>query len=32
MGDHDLFVGEMMHVSVAEGDPLLYFASSYRHL
>jgi flavin reductase (DIM6/NTAB) family NADH-FMN oxidoreductase RutF len=32
MGDHDLFIGEMLHVSVAEGDPLLYFASSYRHL
>ena len=32
MGDHDLFIGEMMHVSVGEGDPLLYFASSYRRL
>ncbi len=32
MGDHELFVGEMLHVSVGGGDPLLYFASSYRHL
>ncbi len=32
MGDHDLFVGEVMHVTVRDGDPLLYFASSYRHL
>ena len=32
MGDHDLFVGEMIGVEVAAGDPLLYFASSYRRL
>jgi flavin reductase (DIM6/NTAB) family NADH-FMN oxidoreductase RutF len=32
MGDHDLFVGEVMHVTVRDGNPLLYFASSYRHL
>jgi flavin reductase (DIM6/NTAB) family NADH-FMN oxidoreductase RutF len=32
MGDHDLFVGEVMHITVREGSPLLYFASSYRHL
>jgi flavin reductase (DIM6/NTAB) family NADH-FMN oxidoreductase RutF len=32
MGDHDLFVGEVVRARVAEGDPLLYFASSYRHL
>ena len=32
VGDHDLFVGEVMHVTVRDGDPLLYFASSYRHL
>jgi flavin reductase (DIM6/NTAB) family NADH-FMN oxidoreductase RutF len=31
-GDHDLFVGEVMRVTVRDGDPLLYFASSYRHL
>jgi flavin reductase (DIM6/NTAB) family NADH-FMN oxidoreductase RutF len=32
MGDHDLFVGEVVRATVAEGDPLLYFASGYRHL
>uniref|UniRef100_Q01W45 Flavin reductase domain protein, FMN-binding n=1 Tax=Solibacter usitatus (strain Ellin6076) TaxID=234267 RepID=Q01W45_SOLUE len=32
LGDHDLFIGEVMHVTVREGNPLLYFASSYRHL
>jgi flavin reductase (DIM6/NTAB) family NADH-FMN oxidoreductase RutF len=29
-GDHDIFVGEMLHSHVAEGKPLLYFASRYR--
>jgi 3-hydroxy-9,10-secoandrosta-1,3,5(10)-triene-9,17-dione monooxygenase reductase component len=32
MGDHDIFVGEVMHITVRDGDPLLYFASNYRHL
>jgi flavin reductase (DIM6/NTAB) family NADH-FMN oxidoreductase RutF len=32
MGDHDLFVGEMVHATIGKGEPLLYFASSYRHL
>jgi flavin reductase (DIM6/NTAB) family NADH-FMN oxidoreductase RutF len=32
MGDHDLFVGEVVCATVGEGSPLLYFASSYRHL
>jgi flavin reductase (DIM6/NTAB) family NADH-FMN oxidoreductase RutF len=32
MGDHDLFVGEVVQARVAEGHPLLYFASNYRHL
>ncbi|MCU1237986.1 MAG: flavin reductase domain protein FMN-binding [Candidatus Solibacter sp.] len=32
MGDHDLFVGEVVHATVADGNPLIYFASSYRHL
>jgi flavin reductase (DIM6/NTAB) family NADH-FMN oxidoreductase RutF len=32
LGDHDLFVGEVMHVTIRDGNPLLYFASSYRHL
>jgi flavin reductase (DIM6/NTAB) family NADH-FMN oxidoreductase RutF len=29
-GDHDIFVGRMVRASVADGDPLLYFASRYR--
>lgn len=32
MGDHDIFVGEMVHAHVADGEPLLYFASAYRTL
>jgi len=32
MGDHDIFVGEMVHACVSEGEPLLYFASAYRTL
>ena len=31
-GDHDIFVGEMLRGRVAEGDPLIYFASRYRRL
>jgi 3-hydroxy-9,10-secoandrosta-1,3,5(10)-triene-9,17-dione monooxygenase reductase component len=31
-GDHDILVGEMMHGRVAEGEPLVYFASRYRKL
>ena len=31
-GDHDIFVGRMLHAEVAEGDPLLYFASRYREI
>jgi len=31
-GDHDILVGKMIHARVAEGDPLLYFASRYRKL
>lgn len=31
-GDHDIFVGEMMRANLAEGDPLLYYASRYRTL
>jgi flavin reductase (DIM6/NTAB) family NADH-FMN oxidoreductase RutF len=31
-GDHDIFVGEMIRGQVAEGEPLLYFASRYRKL
>ncbi len=29
-GDHDIFVGEMVQRAVAEGEPLLHFASRYR--
>jgi 4-hydroxyphenylacetate 3-hydroxylase, reductase component len=29
-GDHDIFVAKMVHARVAEGEPLIYFASRYR--
>jgi flavin reductase (DIM6/NTAB) family NADH-FMN oxidoreductase RutF len=32
MGDHDIFVGEVVRAEVHEKSPLLYFASRYRHL
>jgi flavin reductase (DIM6/NTAB) family NADH-FMN oxidoreductase RutF len=32
MGDHDIFVGEMIRVQIGEGKPLVYFASMYREL
>jgi flavin reductase (DIM6/NTAB) family NADH-FMN oxidoreductase RutF len=31
-GDHDIFVGEMLAARVADGEPLIYFASRYRGL
>jgi flavin reductase (DIM6/NTAB) family NADH-FMN oxidoreductase RutF len=31
-GDHDIFVGEMVAAQVADGEPLIYFASGYRGL
>jgi flavin reductase (DIM6/NTAB) family NADH-FMN oxidoreductase RutF len=31
-GDHDIFVGEMVNASVADGEPLIHFASQYRRL
>jgi flavin reductase (DIM6/NTAB) family NADH-FMN oxidoreductase RutF len=31
-GDHDIFIGEMVNCQIAEGEPLLYFASRYRAL
>jgi flavin reductase (DIM6/NTAB) family NADH-FMN oxidoreductase RutF len=31
-GAHDIFIGEMVGSKVAEGEPLLYFASRYRKL
>jgi len=32
MGDHDIFIGEMVHADVHQGDPLIYFGSAYRLL
>lgn len=31
-GDHILFIGEVTHLKVNEGDPLLYFGGQYRKL
>jgi flavin reductase (DIM6/NTAB) family NADH-FMN oxidoreductase RutF len=31
-GDHDIFVAQMVTARVAEGKPLVYFASAYRQL
>jgi flavin reductase (DIM6/NTAB) family NADH-FMN oxidoreductase RutF len=31
-GDHDIFVGEVVHVRVADGAPLIHYASEYRKL
>ena len=31
-GDHRIFLGEVLSVDAADGDPLLYFASRYRQL
>jgi flavin reductase (DIM6/NTAB) family NADH-FMN oxidoreductase RutF len=31
-GDHDILIGRMIHARVADGEPLLYFASRYRAL
>ena len=31
-GDHDIFVGRMIRAEVADGEPLLYFASHYREI
>ncbi|HLI85291.1 MAG TPA: flavin reductase family protein [Bryobacteraceae bacterium] len=31
-GDHDILVGEVVHVEVADGTPLIYYASNYRKL
>ena len=31
-GDHDIFIGEMVASHVADGEPLIYFASRYRGL
>jgi flavin reductase (DIM6/NTAB) family NADH-FMN oxidoreductase RutF len=31
-GDHDIFIGRMVRAQVADGDPLLYYASRYREI
>ena len=31
-GDHDIFLAEMVGATVAEGEPLIYYASCYRGL
>ena len=31
-GDHDIFVAEMLAAEVYEGEPLIYYASTYREL
>jgi flavin reductase (DIM6/NTAB) family NADH-FMN oxidoreductase RutF len=31
-GDHDIFVGRMVHAKLAQGEPLLYYASGYREI
>jgi len=32
MGDHDILVGEMVHLQVIDGNPLLHFRGGYRKL
>jgi flavin reductase (DIM6/NTAB) family NADH-FMN oxidoreductase RutF len=32
VGDHDIFIGEMVAASVEEGEPLIYYGSTYREL
>jgi flavin reductase (DIM6/NTAB) family NADH-FMN oxidoreductase RutF len=31
-GDHTIFVGEVVHADLAEGNPLVYFRGGYREL
>jgi flavin reductase (DIM6/NTAB) family NADH-FMN oxidoreductase RutF len=31
-GDHAIFIGEVEHTEFQDGKPLLYYASSYRHI
>jgi flavin reductase ActVB len=31
-GDHDIFIGEMVHASASDGDPLLHFVGRYREI
>ena len=32
VGDHDIVIGEVVHASCREGEPLVYFGSKYRQL
>jgi flavin reductase (DIM6/NTAB) family NADH-FMN oxidoreductase RutF len=32
VGDHDILIGNMLSAEISGGDPLIYFASSYRKL
>jgi flavin reductase (DIM6/NTAB) family NADH-FMN oxidoreductase RutF len=31
-GDHSICIGQVLHCSCSEGDPLVYYGSRYRHL
>lgn len=31
-GDHDIFIGEVVHTWIRDGSPLIYYASRYRKL
>jgi flavin reductase (DIM6/NTAB) family NADH-FMN oxidoreductase RutF len=31
-GDHDIFIGEVVHTSIRDGSPLIHYASRYRKL
>jgi flavin reductase ActVB len=31
-GDHDIFIGEMLHAQAWDGEPLVHFAGRYRQL
>ena len=31
-GDHEILVGEVLYTHVADGDPLVFYASGYRTL
>lgn len=31
-GDHSIFIGEVIHAHVREGEPLVYFRSGYREI
>jgi flavin reductase (DIM6/NTAB) family NADH-FMN oxidoreductase RutF len=31
-GDHTIFIAEVEHVVVRQGEPLLFFRGNYRHI